>query len=194
MTAAAPSLSESLAALRATLVAAPAPAWLPNTVHALILACFVRVFARLEKMVALWQAGLLPPPARPAPRPQSPRAIPKPPTFFARIAAFFAAPPAPAYPAARRVAPAPRTRIDAPEGCRQESKQAATKTQRHKEESEAKAAPMQPPLPALALSSFFVPLCLSGRLLSCCGTLPPPPDSKSSPQPPTPLHALIVTI
>ncbi len=55
-------LADSVATLRAATLATPAHAWLPAPIHALILACLVRIFGRLEEMIRLWQAGLLPPP------------------------------------------------------------------------------------------------------------------------------------
>ncbi len=64
-------LAETVASLRVATLATPAHAWVPEAIHALILACLVRLFGRLEEMIRLWQAGLLPPP--PAPRPHLPR-------------------------------------------------------------------------------------------------------------------------
>ncbi len=59
-----PSLSEQLAGLRIT---ARAPletcAWIPGPIHTLIIAALARIFARLEQLFALWQAGSLPAPA-----------------------------------------------------------------------------------------------------------------------------------
>ncbi len=55
-------LADSVATLRAATLATPAHAWLPAAIHALILACLARIFGRLEEMIRLWQAGLLPPP------------------------------------------------------------------------------------------------------------------------------------
>ena len=71
-------LSDQLSSLRTTLTAAAAPRWMPDRVHALIIACLARIFARLEPVLTLWQAGQLAPlptrPASTAPRSQSPRA------------------------------------------------------------------------------------------------------------------------
>ncbi len=69
---AAPGLAAGFAQLRASAAATPAPFWLPDRVHALILALLARIFGRLEDLITLWQAGLLPPP--PALRPRTPRA------------------------------------------------------------------------------------------------------------------------
>ena len=52
-----PALSEQIAGLRRAVQAAPAAAWLPATLHALIIACFARLFTRLEQMLQLWQSG-----------------------------------------------------------------------------------------------------------------------------------------
>ena len=72
------SLSDQLAGLCTTLTAGEAPCWMPDRVHALIIACLARIFARLENVLTLWQAGQLPPlpprPASTAPRTQNPRA------------------------------------------------------------------------------------------------------------------------
>lgn len=65
-------LAESLASLRHAATATQAPAWLPATLHALILACLARLIGRLEDMVQLWRAGLLPPPNHPAAHPAAP--------------------------------------------------------------------------------------------------------------------------
>ena len=71
-------LSDQLTSLRTTLTAAEAPRWMPDRVHALIIACLARIFARLEHVLTLWQAGQLPPlpthPASTAPRSQNLRA------------------------------------------------------------------------------------------------------------------------
>jgi len=40
-----------------------APFWLPDALHATLMALLARIFGRLEDMIRLWQAGLLPPPA-----------------------------------------------------------------------------------------------------------------------------------
>ena len=63
-------LSDQLASLRTTLTAAEAPRWMPDRVHALIIACLARIFARLEHVLTLWQAGQLPAPPHPASTPQ----------------------------------------------------------------------------------------------------------------------------
>lgn len=55
-------LANTVASLRVATLARPAHAWVPAAIHALILACLARLFGRLEEMVRLWQAGLLPPP------------------------------------------------------------------------------------------------------------------------------------
>jgi hypothetical protein len=54
-------MADQLAGMRTALMAESAPVWLPNALHALILACLARLVARLEDLVRLWQAGLLPP-------------------------------------------------------------------------------------------------------------------------------------
>ena len=58
-----PSLGDKIARLRDT---AQAPeencAWIPDAIHALIMAALARIFTRLEQMIRLWQAGQLPPP------------------------------------------------------------------------------------------------------------------------------------
>jgi hypothetical protein len=61
-------LADEVARLGTATTSVPAPVWLPDAVHALIMACLARLFGRLEEMIRLWQAGLLPPP--PAPRPR----------------------------------------------------------------------------------------------------------------------------
>ncbi len=53
-------LSDQCAALRRAAQDAIAPCWVPESVYALIVACLVRLFARLEEMVLLWQSGDLP--------------------------------------------------------------------------------------------------------------------------------------
>lgn len=62
-------LADEVARLGTATTSVPAPVWLPDAVHALIMACLARLFGRLEEMIRLWQAGLLPPP--PAPRPRA---------------------------------------------------------------------------------------------------------------------------
>lgn len=61
-----PSLSEHLAGLRNTAQARQETcARILDPIHALIIAALARIFARLEQLLALWQAGSLPvPPAR----------------------------------------------------------------------------------------------------------------------------------
>ena len=44
-----------------------AQCWLPASLHALILACFARLFGRLEQLLHLWQTAGFPPPAVRAP-------------------------------------------------------------------------------------------------------------------------------
>jgi len=62
-----PSLSDKIARLRTTAQAQEKCAWIPASIHDLIMACLTRIFAQLEQMVALWQAGCLPAPgARPS--------------------------------------------------------------------------------------------------------------------------------
>ncbi len=50
-------LSAQIAGLRHAVQATPAAAWLPATLHALIIACLARLFTRLEQMLNLWQSG-----------------------------------------------------------------------------------------------------------------------------------------
>ena len=57
-----PSLADQAANLRTALLAEDAPFWLPDALHALIMAALARIFARLEDMIRLWQSGALPPP------------------------------------------------------------------------------------------------------------------------------------
>jgi hypothetical protein len=69
-------LAETVTAMRAALLATPAHDWVPQAIHALILACLARILGRLEEMIRLWQAGLLPPVAqrpRTAPATSRPR-------------------------------------------------------------------------------------------------------------------------
>ena len=58
-----PSLASQLAQLHTAASAADAPCWLPDSVHALIMACLARIFGRLEQLLQLWQTGSLPQPA-----------------------------------------------------------------------------------------------------------------------------------
>ena len=53
-------LSDQLSSLRTTLTAASAPRWMPDRVHALIIACLARIFARLEQILLQWQSEQLP--------------------------------------------------------------------------------------------------------------------------------------
>ena len=70
-------LSDQCAALRRAAQDATAPCWVPESVYALIVACLVRLFARLEEMVLLWQSGGLPAPsARPRRAPLAPKTPP----------------------------------------------------------------------------------------------------------------------
>jgi len=62
-------LADQFASLRAAAEADQAQAWLPASLHALIAACFARLFARLEQLVLLWQSGQLPHPPVNAPHP-----------------------------------------------------------------------------------------------------------------------------
>ena len=55
-----PSLSEQIARLRSAARVQESCAWLPAAVHALIMACLVRLFGRLERMLQLWQSDCLP--------------------------------------------------------------------------------------------------------------------------------------
>jgi len=58
-------LAEGFASLRRAAEAQPAQGWMPSSVHALIMACLVRIFARLEDIIRAWQDGTLtPPPVR----------------------------------------------------------------------------------------------------------------------------------
>ena len=54
-------MDELFASLRAATKAEPGPAWLPAALHVLIIACLARLCDRLEHLLALWRAGLLPP-------------------------------------------------------------------------------------------------------------------------------------
>ena len=61
----APLLSDQFARLRTSAQAQEPCAWLPAAVHALIMACLMRIFGRLEQMLVLWQSGCLPAPQLP---------------------------------------------------------------------------------------------------------------------------------
>ncbi len=54
-------LAQAVARLRLNAQAHPAPLWLPDALHAMIVAALASIFGRLEDMIRLWQAGLLPP-------------------------------------------------------------------------------------------------------------------------------------
>ncbi|MCC6719048.1 MAG: hypothetical protein IT555_14295 [Acetobacteraceae bacterium] len=55
-----PPLADQAAALRAAAAVPCAPGWLPAPLHALIMACLLRLFGRLEQLILLWQDGRLP--------------------------------------------------------------------------------------------------------------------------------------
>jgi len=68
------SLGDKFASLRGTAQEQETCAWIPDSVHALIIACLARIFARLEQIFLLWQTGQLPPPqARSTQRPTARR-------------------------------------------------------------------------------------------------------------------------
>ena len=69
-----PSLGDQFARLRDTAQAQERCAWFPAALHALIMACLVRLFGRLEQIFQLWQAGNLP---LPAPRRESRQIAPR---------------------------------------------------------------------------------------------------------------------
>ncbi|MCC6719260.1 MAG: hypothetical protein IT555_15360 [Acetobacteraceae bacterium] len=60
-------LGDAIARLRGTAQAEESCAWSPYGIHALIMACLVRLFARLEQIFQLWESGNLPPPPIRAP-------------------------------------------------------------------------------------------------------------------------------
>lgn len=70
-----PTPSEQLKGLRITAWARRENrAWIPDAIHALIMAALARLFTRLEQVFLLWQSGNLPLPAsRDAPQGTSPR-------------------------------------------------------------------------------------------------------------------------
>ena len=69
-----PSLGDKFAGLREIAQAGPENrAFFPAAIHALIMACFAGIFARLEQLLALWQAGNLPVPASRHATPQAVR-------------------------------------------------------------------------------------------------------------------------
>ena len=118
-----PSLGAQIAGLREAVQAQENHAWIPDAIHALIIACLARIFSRLERMIQLWQDGQLPPLPHPAhrphtsaPRPRTPRlrtsrnrtrscATPRKKTGQTQAAP--AAPPAPATQPTRQNASAP---------------------------------------------------------------------------------------
>ena len=53
-------LAERVGTLRAGLESESVPFWMPAVLHAMIIACLVRLFGRLEEIMRLWQAGALP--------------------------------------------------------------------------------------------------------------------------------------
>ena len=55
-----PSLGDRIATLRMQALARENCVYIPDAIHALIIACLARIFARLEDLVRLWQAGALP--------------------------------------------------------------------------------------------------------------------------------------
>jgi len=108
-----PSLADGFASLRAATAAQAAQ----SRLHALILACFTRLFARLEQLVLLWQSGTLPVPQPRPPSPPTSHRSPKRPshTRTQRLAPrgrTMAEPP----PILPRAAPAPRPPHRAPTG------------------------------------------------------------------------------
>jgi len=66
-------LAEGVSALRRAAETAPAHGWIPAPIHQLLMALLTRLFGRLETMIALWQAGQLPPQAPGSPRTQTAR-------------------------------------------------------------------------------------------------------------------------
>ena len=66
-----PTLSAQFAALRTSVPSGPVEGyWVLDSAIALICAALIRIFARLEHMVELWQAGALP-----TPTPRAPAAV-----------------------------------------------------------------------------------------------------------------------
>ena len=55
-----PSLGDRIATLRMQALARENCVYIPDAIHALIIACLARIYARLEDLVRLWQAGALP--------------------------------------------------------------------------------------------------------------------------------------
>jgi hypothetical protein len=197
MSSPAPSLGDSLAALRTATLAAPAPAWLPAAIHALILACFARIFACLEDMLAQWQAGIFPPP--PPARAASPardRPAPPPPSLFARIAGYFSAAPEPAYAAGRTSTSAIRrvtreVRSGSGES-KNETGHRGTETRRSKQREKCARGPI--PLGALAWPCSSVSLCLCVHLLGLIATARARPIAKLRLRPATPTHIYNVSL
>jgi len=58
-----PSLGDKIAHLRGSVQVQESCAWIPASLHALIIACLVHIFGHLEDLVRLWQAGALVVPA-----------------------------------------------------------------------------------------------------------------------------------
>jgi hypothetical protein len=58
-----PTLAEQAAGMREAAQASRAPRWLPDALHAMLMALLARLFTRLEDMIQLWQSGLLLPPS-----------------------------------------------------------------------------------------------------------------------------------
>ncbi len=71
-------LAEGFASLRRAAEAQPHQGWMPSSVHALIMACLMRIFARLEDFIRAWQDGTLTPPPPRAPAAATPHGDPQP--------------------------------------------------------------------------------------------------------------------
>ena len=54
-------LADQFARMRIAAAEQNTCAWVPDTLHALIMACLIRLFGHLEHLVQLWQSGQLPP-------------------------------------------------------------------------------------------------------------------------------------
>jgi len=133
-------LAGQVAILRRDLQATPAPAWVPSAIHALILACLLRIFGKLEDLIALWAAGQLPAFPEPAARAAVPRT--RTPVPAARANWFLAL-----------FAPAPEPQAWSPSGMPREGALAHAATTRHSapRETRALAEPAAPAhLPAAA--------------------------------------------
>ena len=108
-----PPLADQLASLRTITAASPAGGWLPEVLHALILACLTRLFSRLEQIIQLWQAGELSPPQtralpnRPSHQDSTHAPVPNPARRTAHLARTGKPRPATATPLATRVVSAP---------------------------------------------------------------------------------------